>query len=348
MKKSVLLLVFGLSVLGCNGQTEDEIYIIKSDLRLFTAYAFYNACGFDHDWLDMHPIRVKTRNYLDSILSDDFQKQIKSFSDGKSLGWYEYGAFAINITDPPDFRWMCDTCNLELKQKFIGLDSLLRVFYDEARIDELWDKYKLELDSINNAYKPFARKAISDIIEFTGIESDYYSKQSGKIYFSVCPLMSHWTAFNHSVNNTLHLVQGPSQGEPGPGAFYHEALHPPIAPIIADHPEFYEDLLELNQLAQTRLQGAYPNVVALLNECLVKTIDKYLVGQHYDLSEAKVKELIQNEYNLGYLFCPFFYESIPEYLSSNKTLGEYYPIMMSRLNIEEEVLRWRSNNQNEY
>jgi hypothetical protein len=295
----------------------------------------------------MHPIRVETRCHLDSVLSDTFKDSIAAYSDAKNLGWYECGAYALNLSDAPAFSWICDTCNLELKQSFDGLDSIYRLFYQVGRIDILWERYKQELDSMNYAFKPFSQKAIFDIIEFTGIEKDYYSNHTNRIFFSVCPLMSHWTAFNHTVNNTLCLVQGPSQGGPGPGAFYHEALHPPIAPIIDSFPEFNMDLEVLSQHAQEKLKGAYPNVVALLNECLVKTIDKYLVGQYYEYSDSKVEELIYNEYNLGYILCPFFYECIPEYLSSKKSLYEYYPIMMSKLDVEKEVLRWKSNTQNE-
>ena len=204
MKKVILFFFIGLMISESIAQNTKQIYNFEPDIRLFTAYAFLNASGFDHDWLKMDTIRVESRRFIDSVLTDDFKQKIRKYTERTNLGWYECGAYALNLDKAPSFIWICDTCNLELKNKFIGLDTLYRQFYKMAKIDILWNKYKIAIDSINYSFQPYSQRAIDDIISFTKIDKDYYLKYSGNIHFLVCPLMSHWTAFNHRVNNTLY------------------------------------------------------------------------------------------------------------------------------------------------
>jgi hypothetical protein len=331
MRKIFIIFFIGLIALKSIAQNT-QIYNFEPDIRIFTAYALLNVGGYDHDWLKMDTMRVEIREFLDSTLQADFKQKIKNYIKKTNLGWYECGAYALNLNNAPAFNWFCDTCNIDLKNKFVGLDTLYQQFYEIAEIETLWNKYKKALDSINYSYQPYAQKA--------KIDKDYYSKNSENIHFLVCPLMSHWTAFNHEANNILYLVKGPGQGEPGPGAFYHEALHPPIAPIIDKHKDLIENYGKLNDCAQEKLKGNYPDIIALLNESFVRTIDKYLVGQYYKMDSIKARKIVEDEYKLGFIFSLYIYESIPKYLESKMSLEEYYPILMSNLDIENEIDRW--------
>src|SRR5512133_3407488 len=191
MRKLVLIILLGLIVLKGNAQNK-QIYNFEPDIRIFIAYAFLNAGGFDHDWLKMDTMRVEIREFVDSVLQDNFKQKIKDYIKRTKLGWYECGAYALNLDNAPSFKWICDTCNLDLKNNYIGLDTLYRQFYEKAKIKELWSKYKKTIDSINYSYQPYAQRAINDIVSFTKIDKDYYSKYSENIHFLVCPLMSHW------------------------------------------------------------------------------------------------------------------------------------------------------------
>jgi hypothetical protein len=340
MRKVFIICLIGLIAFKSKSQN-NLIYNFEPDIRIFTAYTFLNVGGFDHDWLKMDTMRVELRDFLDSTLQPEYKKEIKDYVKKTNLGWYECGAYSLNLDGAPTFKWVCDTCNLDLKNKFIGLDTLYRNFYEKAEIKTLWNKYKKSLDSINYSYQPFAQKAIDNIISFTKIDKDYYSRYSGNIHFLVNPLMSHWTAFNHETSNILYLVTGPG-GEPGPSAFYHEALHPPIAPIIDRHKDLLKDFERLNDCAQEKLKGNYPNIIALLNESFVRTIDKYLFGKYNKMDSAETLKIIEDEYKLGFIFCLYIYENIPKYIESQKSLEEYYPTLISNLDIDKEIDRWRN------
>lgn len=340
MKRFITILVIIYWELSAIGQSEKQLFTFEPDLRIFTAYAFYNASGYDHDWLKMDSIRIETRKYIDSILQDSYKVQIQNYSSKTNLNWGECGFYALYLENAPSLKWSTVANNTDLKNKYPGLDTLLSDFYYKANIKYLWDKYKKFFSNTNYSYKPYAQKALNDIVMFTKIKSDFYSNYSSYIHFMICPLMSHWTAFNYTINDTLYLVQGPNNGELGPYVFYHEALHPPIGQIIENHKELNVKWDKLNARAQEKLKGNYNDIIALLNECFVRTIDKYLSGQYAGLDEEKIKIRVEDEYKLGFIFCPYIYENIPQFLNSKKSLDEYYPLMMSNLNVDKEIERW--------
>jgi hypothetical protein len=347
MIKPIIFSVIIFSSVLAKGQNGKQLFTFEPDLRIFTVYAFYNAAGYNRDWLEMHPIRIETRKYIGSVLDESFKEKIRDFSNKIDLDWGTCAFYALNLDSAPSFNWSSDTSNLDLKNRCKGFDNLLREFFKKANIQLLWDKYKKAFDSINYSYEPYSQKALNDIIIFTKIDKDFYTNYSGNIHFMICPLMSHWTACNYTVNNTLFLIQGPTDGKPGPYAFYHEALHPPLGPIIEKYKVFANNYQKLNDCAQEKLKGQYNNIISLLNECFVRTIDKYLSGQFRGLTEKKIRIMVEDEYKLGFIFCPYIYENIPQYLNSKKSLSDYYPILMANLDVAKEVERWRNYQKND-
>jgi hypothetical protein len=342
MKKFFIPSVLCIFLISCTKSNKQNPFSFDSDIRVFTAFALLNQSGFDHDWLKMDTMRIVVRKYVDSTLHEDFKKEIKEFTNRTNLDWYSCAAYALNLDGAPSFKWICDSCNTDLKSKFKGLDVLYRKFYNNANIQSIWDQNKRTLDSINYSYKPYSEKALLDITSFLRIDNNYYSFYTDKIHFLICPLMSHWTGFNHTVGKTLYLVYGPSSGPAGPDIFYHEALHIPIGQIVKKYTSDENKLDTLYKLSQEQLKGNYNSLEAVINESLVRTVDKYLAGISYKQDEENVRDNIINEYKLGFIFCPFIFENIPNYIKSNKTFEEYYPVLMANLDVNKEIARWKN------
>ena len=326
-----------------NKKIDKELFVFEPDIRLFTSYAFMNAAGYNHDWNDtMHPIRIETRNYLDSILTEDYKKKINDYY--KKLGggdFYGYGAFALNSKFPPDFGPICDTCKNEYIDKFVDYDSLLRDFYFKANIDVLWNKYKGKLYEKNLQYKPYAEIALKQITNYCRIDSDYYLNIApGNFYYQQIPLMSYFTAFFYESGNDYWVISGPSDGKPGPGAFYHESLHKIINPIVENNSEINKRIENLVILSQEKLKGDYNSDTAILCESFVRTIDKILSSRYYKNSKDELNRMIEDEYKLGYILSFYLLENLPDYEASDKTLKEYYPELIANINLEYEKSRW--------
>jgi len=345
----IATVVLFLSIMFSCGNTqknnEDEFFVFEPDIRLFTSYAFMNAAGYDHDWSpEMHPVRVEVRQYLDSILNDDYKQKIHSFYERTGGGdFYSYGVYAINSKNPPDFGLLCDTCNIEDLKKFVSFDSLLKDFYEKANIAELWKREYQQLYTINLRYKPFAETAIKQITEYCRVDSGYFrNKTNGKFHYQQVPLMSYFTAFFHETDSDYWVVSGPAKGEADPSAFYHEPLHKIINPVVGSYPEINIRIKSLADLAQERLHGDYNDVTSVICESLVRTIDRILCGRYNKMTEAELREIVEDEYRLGHILALYLLENLPAYEAGNKTLMEYYPELISNIDIAREKERWES------
>lgn len=325
-------------------RSEDEFFVFEPDIRLFTSYAFMNAAGYGHDWnATMHPLRIEIRDYLDSILTDDYKNKIRQYYEKFGSGdFYGYGVYAINSKNPPEFGLICDTCKNEEIARFEAYDSLLQDFYERAKISVIWERYHQKLYETNLQYKPFAELAIKQITKYCRVDSGYFrNKANGKFHYQQIPLMSHFTAFFHETGNDYWVISGPSTGEPDPSAFYHEPLHKIINPIVEGNPEINMKLADLADLAQERLQGDYSGVPAILCESFVRTIDRILYARYNKLPDDELREVVEDEYRLGHILSFYLLENLPHYEAGNKTLQEYYPELISNIDVEYEIMRWK-------
>ena len=152
--------------------------------------------------------------------------------------------------------------------------------------------------------------------------------------------MSHWTAFFAEAEDGYWIVKGPSTGDPGPDGFYHESLHRIINPIVEKSDSINQKIQELVPLAQEKLAGNYNSAELILCESFVRTIDKTLRASFYEYPDSILFNMVEDEYKLGHILCFYLLENLPEYELSELTLEEYYPILLSDLNVENEINRW--------
>jgi len=342
MKNNKLfLLLFLLLLFRCSSEN-NSIYQFDANENLFTAYAFMNAAGYDHDWSEMSPIRVEIRDYLDNNLSGDFKKIASDFFvQHGSGGFSAYGTYALLLSEAPEFRITDDSSQYkQLLIDYKGLDDLYRNFYQEAGIQKLWKRYRIVIQEINDEYKPFADVALSDIIQYCKLDKDYFLKRAATIYFSICPQMSHFTAFTTEINGNLYIINGPTDSKPGTGAFYHEALHHVINPLTEKYIDLvnqYKELLEVS--SQQRFVG-YDDWESNVDDSFCRTMSMVLNGIHSGNSGEEIKSWVQNEYKLGFILCMHIFEILPDYENSGKTFEEFYPTFFSTINIDKEKKRW--------
>ncbi len=346
MKKLTTLAMLTLMLFACahkKNAVEDKFFVFEPDIRLFTSYAFMNAAGYNHDWNPtMHPIRIEVRNYLDSILPESYKKELHQYYENTGGGnFYAYGVFAINSHNPPDFGLMCDTCSNQPFENLEGFDSMLAEFYNKAQIEVLWKNYREKLLEINLQYKPYAELAIRQITDYCRTDSNYFRNHAkGKFFYQQIPLMSHFTAFFNESGSDYWVISGPMPGEADPSAFYHEPLHKIVNPIVDSNEQINQRISGLVALSQEKLHGDYNNVNTLLCESFVRTIDRILSARHNNLTKNELYQIVEDEYRLGHILAFYLLEHLPEFEASGKTLAEYYPQLISSLDIDYEKKRW--------
>lgn len=345
MKKLIILLATAWllprgSVACAQGHS---FYDFEPDERLFTAYALMNAGGYDHDYKPMHPLRREVRAHLDTVLSQGFKARLRDFYHSHGGGnFLYYGEYALHCGSAPGFRLApgMDTIYVE----YTGLDSLLCEFYDRAGIAALWEKYRDTLRAINDRYAPYGDLALRQITDFCRVSHGYFRDSiTGTLHYQIMPLMSHFTGYVTDAGNDCWIVYGPkTDEEEGPGAFYHEALHKVVNPVVYAHPELNRKLAVLLPLAQEALRGSYNDLDELICESLVRTIDRFLTNAWYDGSSAeKLRGRIDDEYRLGHILCFYLMENLPRYVESGRPLSDYYPELVAGIDPVREAQRWR-------
>lgn len=340
---------------GTNETSDDSLFVFDANERLFTVYAFMNAAGYDHEWRQegMHPIRVAVREHLQAALPPEFKQKIREFYQNHDGGFNGYGSYALRLTDAPPFDLAIfdatknDEHIAQVVNELPGLNSLLTEFHRAAGIDTLWQRYRPQIQAMNDEYRPFADRALRDIIEYCRVDSNFYSRSGGKIHFTICPQMSHFTAFTVEIKSDVYIVHGPSSGEPGPGAFYHEALHHVTQPLIEKHSEEIERLQELYPISQKEGVAKYGDWSSVVDESFVRTIAKILEGRYYQDTDELIRKSVEDEYKLGFILCRHLYESFPAYEKSGETLETYFPKLLSDVDLEKEKQHWHRFWQNQ-
>ena len=257
------------------------------------------------------------------------------------IRFWEGGEYALNLTFPPNMKFNNDS---NLKNELTNLksyDSILHDFYNRAKINELWGRYKDILYSKNVQYKPYAEKAIKQITDYCRVDSNFYRNiVKGNFYYQQIPLMSYFTAFFHETGNDYWVISGPTEGQPGPSAFYHESLHRIVNPIVESNSDINIKIEPLVKLSQEKLKGSYNSDTLILCESFVRTIDKILSSRYYKNSEEELNKMIEDEYKLGHILSFYLLENLSNYETSDKTLKEYYPELIANIDLEYEKLRW--------
>ena len=113
-----------------------------------------------------------------------------------------------------------------------------------------------------------------------------------------------------------------------------------INPITKEHISILNKYEELLTISKEKNSLGYEDWESIVNESFVRTIDVTLQRKLFDLNEENTNDLIMNEYKLGFILCPFIYENLPDYENSSESLDEYFPKLISKLNIENEISRW--------
>lgn len=321
-----------------------ELFLFDADVRLFTAHAFMNVGGYDLEYNEngMQPIRAEIRALLDKSLSKAYLDSVKEFYQNHDHYLGYYGTYAFALTAPPQLKLEFDSTNSSPWAKdeiddLSNLNDYLREFYNKAKINTLWQQYWPRIQELHDRFRPHATAAIQHLESFFRQKEIISEGQNRKIITAFSPLLSYFQAFTVTVNGNVYLVFGPQPNEPSPASYYHEAGHYFVDPVVEKYRSETDRLEPLFRLAQEK-QGTIG--YAFLEESLVRTVDILLSGKLFDSSEDELKARIEDEYKLGFILCPYLFEALPAYIKSEKTFEEYFPTLISGINVAKERKRW--------
>lgn len=343
--KTIFLLFSSVSILLCQHPNEKGLrFDFTADVRLFTAYAFMNAAGNDGEWRSagMHPIRIAVRRDLEGRLDSAFLHKIREFNFSHNRGsWITYGPYALITDGPPDFRVSYDPSTSEdakqVEEDCAGLSELLAKFYRKADIAHLWEKYRPLIQAENDRFKPFAPGALDDIESYCRLQKGYFARISKRMHFQFSPLMLYFTGQTVKVNDEIYIIAGPQEGEPDESSFYHETLHHVISPLTAALDSVtMRRFSDLFALAKSRSHFGYSH----FDDSFVRTLDYVIGGKRRGSPDSLIAANVTHEYKFGFVLCLVVYEQLKQYEASEMTFAQYFPKIITNIDIDREKQRW--------
>jgi hypothetical protein len=326
-----------------------EFFSFEQDVRVFVAQAFYNVAGYDHEWRKegMHPLRAEIRSQLFRTLDSSYVTRLHAFEKTCSGDWSSWGSYALLTAGPPDFRLNYNSKTTpygdKTRDELRGFQTLLAEFYVKAHVSELWQRYEPRFQKLSDLFRPHARTALSDIIEYCRLESDYFERRASRMHVIFAPLLSYFTAQTDQVGDVIYLIFGPQVSEPSPSSFYHEALHHVLSPLTEQlDSNVTNRFRDLYALATSNGHLGYGHI----DEAFVRTMGCILSGKLFGQSDSTVLANVTNEYKLGFILCLSIYEQLKQYETSRITFAQYFPKFIATIDVEREKQRWHQLTKN--
>lgn len=242
---------------GTEAEMVDLLNIdLRADVRLFTVLAALNASGFDFEvpGKDMAPLRARLRDELTG-LDPDLRRRLRVHlglhrrGDARSMQT-AYTSLALLIDGPPDFRLLPDAPAIPWDvQGILGFEELLPDFYRQARVAELWERFRPEYERELEAYRPVIRQAIQQALDYLRIPQRIVLDRKVVI---MADLLSHQDVVNaRNLEKTYYLVLGPA-ATPASNLeqVQHEYLHFLVDPIVEKHSTLIMKQREHQELAE--------------------------------------------------------------------------------------------------
>ena len=341
----VLFLSLIMTSTSAFGQTGEGLFHFSEDVRLFTAYAMMNASGNRGEWRTggMDPIRIQLRADLSGRIDSTFRAKIRAFNQrhGQILETYEA---ALLTSGPPDFHWSYNPKKTGDIAEIVSTDSalpnLLAEFYRKARVAQLWDEYRPLIQAENDKYKPFADKAMDDVLSYCRLDSNFFYSDSRLIHFEYMPLLPYFTSMTAWVNGQVYFIVGPQENKPDQSIFYYLLLNRVTFPLVKSDSTNVQRLAGLFDAVKSKIDMRDANWRRLVAECFSEAMDIRLQKRLYALDDSTVQASLATEYKYGFILCPTIYRDLRQYESSGVSFSEYLPKILKSIDYNQEIRKW--------
>jgi tetratricopeptide (TPR) repeat protein len=336
----VVLLLAGLSA---HAQQQEGNVILEPSEQVFCVMAALNAGGYDAG-LGLPTgdnTREEARKYLDQLPAP-LAKRLESFysehrvegDPGADLG--QYVSLALLLGPPPDFKLTVPQTDLPPDAKAVSrLVPLLKTFYQQAKLDELWSKLQGRYQAAELRYSTAVRQAILMTDVYFRFAVGGYLGRTFRIDLDLLGAPEQAQARIYGMN--YYLVVTASR-ELKIDEIRHQYLHFLLDPLAAQY------AAEINEKA--RLRGAAYRAPALassfkedfpllVTECLIRAAELRLDKRPAAEAEKSLGEMTAS----GLILVRYFYESLAVFEKQEASMTVFYKQMIHGIDPVEEERR---------
>jgi tetratricopeptide (TPR) repeat protein len=333
----VVLWVAGLlAPLSARAQEPANVSLDANE-QIFSVLAALNAAGYDSgigvDTGDT--TRDDVRRMLAGehipVLAEirDFYNQHRVANDpGANLG--QYISLALLLDAPPDFHLTVKPSDLPPDAKSVeGLIPLLRKFYREADLVEVWSKFRPRYQAQIDRTSPAVRQSFQLTDAYLRFPSGTYLGRKYTINLSLLGAPEQVQARIYGAN--YYLVVTPSR-QPRLAEIRHQYLHFLLDPLALKYALEIHQKAALLKIARTapQLGDDFKDDFSLLvTECLIRAIEVRMDKTPPAAAARRLKELASS----GLILAPYFYNGLAAYEKQDASLSVYYRELIEGINV---------------
>ncbi len=337
----MLLIAFSV-VWPATGRAQEAGNVrLDSNEQLFCVLAALNASGYDtgatSDTGDR--TRDEVRQYL-ARQDIPVRAQLQRFyaehrvvdDPGADLG--QFVSLALLLGPPPEFKFTVAESDLPPDARDVkGLVPLLKTFYRQADLGELWARVTPRYQGEVERYGPAVRRSIELSDAYLRFPAGAYLGRTYSIY--LCLLGAPEQAQARIYGSNYYLVITPSR-QPKVLEIRHQYLHFLLDPLAVKYAAEIHQKAALSAIARQApaLEGDFKEDFPLLvTECLIRAVELRMD------KPSKPEQRIGAFTAEGLVLVPYFYDALKDYEKQDAAMSVYYKQMILGLDVEGEQQR---------
>lgn len=339
--------IFVLRLLAClavpqGGRAQQQgNVILDSNEQIFCVLAAVNTAGYDAG-LQVNT-GDNTREEVRALLekrSPPIHADLRKFyaehrianDAGADLG--QYISLALLLGPPPGFPFTVAEADLPPDAKAVrGLVPLLRKFYEQASLMELWARVRPRYEQAVEHYSDKVRKSLAVSDAYLRFPAGAYLGRTYSIDLSLLGAPEQVQARIYGEN--YYLVVTPSKELKLP-EIRHQYLHFLLDPLATKYAAEIHQKARLQGLARqapllaTDFKEDFP---LLVTECLIRAVE--LRMDKHAKAEKAVAELTAS----GLILVPYFYDALADYEQQVSSMSVFYKQMILGIDVRAEEKR---------
>jgi len=310
---------------------------LDANPTLFAVLAAINAAGYDADAASPNnsPLRETIRKQLAArqipslAALKDFYSEHRKNDPTADLS--QYISFALSMNGPPEFDHTGRDVDVPPDAAALdGFAPLLKKFYREAGIEDLWNQAQPAFEQAIERYHEPVAEAVLQVNGFLRNETSGTSANWFQIYVDLLGAPNQIQTRSYGRN--YFVVITPS-AEPRIRDVRHAYLHYLLDPFATRHEEIVmrkRGLADHAQRAPALDQSFKSDYLLLVTESLIKAIEARLDKQPAMAHQAMLE---------GYILTAYFAEQLQAYLKQEQAMRFYYPDMIAAIDLKREDAR---------
>lgn len=263
-----------------------------------------------------NPLRKKIKEDLNKIDPKIFDKVT---SEPK---FRTFNSFSIKLGLMDDAVYMS-------KDEFLNKYELIKEFYEEAKIHDLYLKYKDDYEKELEEYRKISPEIIKAIRNYLRLEEP----EENEIVYVMNFLDINFGAYYKKSPDKIYIY---SRFDPYYMALTHEYIHTVVEPILFTYENYklFNKCKELMQLLRDKgMDRAYNTWTMIVDNSLTNaTVIRILFSD----DEEKLNYLIKENEKVGLILVRHFNEKLKEYEKMDIKFEDFLPEMLSSIDVDKE------------